>query len=174
LPSSGDCLTHKLNNFRQILQRRCFLCRLRLLGPHFVCFVVLIFMQGCDASILLDTNYATQTSEIASSGNFAIRNRETINDIKSVLEEECPGQVSCADIIVLAAKVSVSLSGGPSIQVPFGRKDSRTSSSKEADAKLPSPTVTVDEFLSIFKSKGMNIQESVAILGNALHISTIN
>ncbi|KAH1116170.1 hypothetical protein AAZX31_17G010600 [Glycine max] len=100
-----------------------------------------------------------------SSRNFGIRKRETISYIKSILEEECPGQVSCADIIVLAAKESVSFSGGPHIEIPLGRKDSRTCSFHEADAKLPSPTITVDEFISIFMSKGMNIEESVSILG---------
>lgn len=124
-------------------------------------------LQGCDASILLDSNYDTHSSEMVSAKNFGIRKREIISDIKAILEEECPGQVSCADIIVLAAKVSVSLSGGPHIQIPLGRKDSRTSSFKEADAKLPSPTISVDQFISIFKSKGMSIEESVSILGNA-------
>ncbi|KAL2339218.1 hypothetical protein Fmac_013664 [Flemingia macrophylla] len=122
-------------------------------------------VQGCDASILLDSNYLNYSSEMISSRNFGIRNRESISHIKSILEEECPGQVSCADIIVLAAKESVLLSGGPNIEIPLGRKDSRTYSVLEADAKLPSPTITVDEFISIFVSKGMNIEESVSILG---------
>ncbi|KAK7363775.1 hypothetical protein VNO77_05932 [Canavalia gladiata] len=122
-------------------------------------------VQGCDASILLDSNNLNHSSEMISSRNFGIRKRETIGRIKSILEEECPGQVSCADIIVLAAKESVLFSGGPHIQIPLGRKDSRTSSFKEADTKLPSPTITVDEFISNFMSKGMNIEESVSILG---------
>ncbi|KAI4295950.1 hypothetical protein L6164_035943 [Bauhinia variegata] len=100
-----------------------------------------------------------------SSKNFGIRKREVINHIKSVLEEACPGQVSCVDIIVLAAKESVSFSGGPDIRIPLGRKDSRTCSFKKADAQLPPPAITVDELISIFMSKGMNIEESVAILG---------
>ncbi|XP_027330401.1 peroxidase 29 [Abrus precatorius] len=122
-------------------------------------------VQGCDASILLDSSYNNHNSEMISSRNFGVRKLEMINHIKSVLEEECPGQVSCADIIALAAKESVSFSGGPHIQIPLGRKDSRTCSSQEADAKLPSPTITVDEFISIFTSKGMNIEECVSILG---------
>ena len=127
-------------------------------------------VQGCDASILLDSNDLTHSSEIISSKNFGIRKRETIGHIKLVLEEECPGQVSCADIIVLAAKESVSFSGGPHIQIPLGRKDSRTSSVKEADTELPSPAITVDDFISTFTSKTLNIEESVAILG-VLHIN---
>lgn len=90
--------------------------------------------QGCDASILLDQNQGLNNdSEMASSRNFGIRNQETIQYIKNIIEAECPGQaVSCADIIVLAAKESVALSG-PEIQIPFGRKDSTTSSHQQAD-----------------------------------------
>lgn len=80
---------------------------------------------------------------------------------------ECPGQVSCADIIALAAKESVLFTGGPHITIPLGRKDSTTATnSKQADLNLPSPGITVDQLLHIFTSKGMNLEESVAILGN--------
>ncbi|XP_052308219.1 peroxidase 29 [Populus trichocarpa] len=96
---------------------------------------------------------------------FCIRKQEAIGYIKSVLEAECPGQVSCADIIVLAAKESVDFSGGPRIQIPLGRKDSTTSNNKQSDDLLPSPAVTVDELLHIFMSKGMDLEVSVAILG---------
>lgn len=34
-----------------------------------------------------------------------------------------------------------------------------------ADARLPSPSISVDEFIRVFSSKGMSLQESVAILG---------
>lgn len=98
--------------------------------------------------------------------NFGIRKREAIEKIKSILEIACPGQVSCADIVALAAKESVLYSGGPLIQIPLGRKDSTTSRSRQADARLPSPMINVDQFLHIFTSKGMNLEESVAILGN--------
>ncbi|MCL7046551.1 hypothetical protein MKW94_000395 [Papaver nudicaule] len=122
-------------------------------------------VQGCDASILLNSERRNIGSEMVSSKNFMIRNRELIGVIKSVLESECPGQVSCADIIALAAKESVAFTGGPLIQVPLGRKDSTSSSSRQADISLPSPQVSVDQMLQIFKSKGMNLEESVAMLG---------
>ncbi|OVA03417.1 Plant peroxidase [Macleaya cordata] len=123
-------------------------------------------VQGCDASILLDSDNQNINSEMVSSKNFMIRNRESIGHIKSVLEFVCPGQVSCADIIALAAKEAVSFSGGPKIQVPLGRKDSTSSSYKQADMSLPSSQSTVDGMLQIFKSKGMNLEESVAIMGS--------
>ncbi|KAI3961901.1 hypothetical protein MKW98_022106 [Papaver atlanticum] len=122
-------------------------------------------VQGCDASILLNSERRNIGSEMISSKNFMIRNRESIGLIKSVVESECPGKVSCADIIALAAKESVAFTGGPQIQVPLGRKDSTSSSYKQADIWLPSPQVSVDGMLQIFRSKGMNIQESVAMLG---------
>ncbi|KAH7545702.1 hypothetical protein FEM48_Zijuj01G0121800 [Ziziphus jujuba var. spinosa] len=123
--------------------------------------------QGCDASILLDSHdLTTHNTELVSSKNFGIRKQELISHIKSVLELECPGQVSCADIIALAAKESVLFTGGPHITIPLGRKDSTTATnSKQADLNLPSPGITVDQLLHIFTSKGMNLEESVAILG---------
>ncbi|KAF8030219.1 hypothetical protein BT93_E2613 [Corymbia citriodora subsp. variegata] len=120
-------------------------------------------VQGCDASILLDP--IGLKSEMKSPRNFGIRKLEAIEHIKSALEAECQGQVSCADIIALAARESVALSGGPRIAIPLGRKDSRASDYQQADAHLPSPSISVDAFLHIFMAKGLNLEESVAILG---------
>ncbi|XP_073051579.1 peroxidase 29 [Primulina eburnea] len=120
-------------------------------------------VQGCDASILLDAN---QHSELRSSKNYGIRKTELISVIKIALEAVCPLQVSCADIIVLAAREAVAMSGGPRIEVPLGRKDSFIpSSSALADSLLPPPDVGVDGMLRIFAKKGLTVEESVAILG---------
>ncbi|KAL2931273.1 Peroxidase 29 [Bienertia sinuspersici] len=118
-------------------------------------------VQGCDASILLNSKY----SEMQCSKNFGIRKLEEIGRLKLILEVACPRQVSCADIIALAARDSVLFSGGPFIQIPLGRKDSTSCSSLQADAYLPSTTINVDQLLHIFNAKGMDLQESVAILG---------
>ena len=85
--------------------------------------------------------------------------------VKSIVEAACPGQVSCADIIVLAAREAVVRSGGPWIAVPLGRKDSTTASNRRADEFLPSSSIGVDGALQMFMSKGMSVEESVAILG---------
>ncbi|XP_042515041.1 peroxidase 29-like isoform X2 [Macadamia integrifolia] len=122
-------------------------------------------VQGCDASILLESNDGEMLPEMASSKNFGIRNRESIGVVKSMVEAEWPGQVSCADILVLAAREAVSISGGPQIRVPMGRRDSTTMSYELAEASLPPPSTRVDAMLHIFSTKGMNLEESVAILG---------
>ena len=48
-------------------------------------------------------------SEKESPPNETLRGFDLIDIIKSKLEEECPGVVSCADILVLAARESVAL-----------------------------------------------------------------
>lgn len=60
-------------------------------------------MQGYDASILLDG----VESEKKAIHNLSLRGFEQIDVIKSRLEEACPGVVSCADIVALAARESV-------------------------------------------------------------------
>lgn len=89
--------------------------------------------------------------------------------IKSRVEEECPGQVSCADIIVLAAREAVAISGGPRIEVPLGRRDSISASNSEVtDALLPSSDIGVNDALTLFSKLGMTTQETVAIMGTFL------
>jgi hypothetical protein len=64
--------------------------------------------QGCDASILLeDDDYID--SEKESPPNGSLKGFDVIETIKSKLEKACPGVVSCADILVLAARDSVAL-----------------------------------------------------------------
>lgn len=64
--------------------------------------------QGCDASVLLDDDDYIN-SEKDSPPNESLKGFDVIEAIKSQLEEACPGVVSCADILVLAARESVVL-----------------------------------------------------------------
>lgn len=122
-------------------------------------------VQGCDASILLDSNNGG-SPEIISRKNFGVKKLEHINVIKSMVEAACPLKVSCADILVLAAREAVALSLGPRIEVPLGRRDSSAAPSSEvADALLPPVSIGVDGMLRLFAGKGMTVKESVAIMG---------
>ncbi|KAL9157612.1 hypothetical protein ABFS82_08G015900 [Erythranthe guttata] len=124
-------------------------------------------VMGCDASILLDLKDRSK-SEMGSFSNFGIKKRELIGQIKSMVDKVCPKQVSCADILVLAARESVAISQGPRIRVPLGRRDSTVAYTNfDADTHLPQ----VDSFLGYSLGKlrdlggGMTDEEVVALLG---------
>jgi len=63
-------------------------------------------MQGCDASILLNNTATIVSEQQALPNNNSIRGLDVVNQIKTELEKACPGVVSCADILTLAAEVS--------------------------------------------------------------------
>jgi peroxidase len=68
------------------------------------------FVQGCDGSLLLDDDLPTiQTEKGVPANDKSARGFEVVDDIKSALEHACPGVVSCADILALAAEISVEL-----------------------------------------------------------------
>jgi peroxidase len=64
--------------------------------------------QGCDASILLEST-ASNSAEKDSIPNLSLQGFDVIKEIKESLEEKCPGIVSCADILTLAARDAVSV-----------------------------------------------------------------
>ncbi|KAJ7564275.1 hypothetical protein O6H91_02G010800 [Diphasiastrum complanatum] len=121
-------------------------------------------VHGCDASILLKPT-ANMTAETASEKNFGIRRLDFIDQIKTVLEAACPNTVSCADIIVMAARDSIFFTSGPFITIETGRRDATFTSSLAADRALPPATVPLDDMRQTFAAKGLDIGDSVALLG---------
>lgn len=64
-------------------------------------------VQGCDASIMLKSR--EKIGERDANSSYSLRGYEQIERIKAKLEDECPMTVSCADIIVMAARDAVFL-----------------------------------------------------------------
>ncbi|KAJ7955531.1 Peroxidase [Quillaja saponaria] len=65
--------------------------------------------KGCDGSILLDNTDTILSEKEALGNNNSARGFDVVGNIKSALENACPGIVSCADILAIASKESVSL-----------------------------------------------------------------
>ncbi|KAJ4850092.1 Peroxidase 66 [Turnera subulata] len=121
------------------------------------------FIRGCDASILLDSTPENQ-AEKDGPPNISVRSFYVIDDAKSKLEMACPHTVSCADIIAIAARDVVTMSGGPSWNVMKGRKDGRVSKANDT-INLPGPTFNVTQLIQSFSSRGLGVKDLVALSG---------
>jgi peroxidase len=66
-----------------------------------------VLLQGCDASVLLNSTQ-NNMAEKAAIPNLSLRGFEVIDNVKTKIEDICPGVVSCADILSLAARDAVS------------------------------------------------------------------
>uniref|UniRef100_A0A804R938 Peroxidase n=1 Tax=Zea mays TaxID=4577 RepID=A0A804R938_MAIZE len=108
------------------------------------------FVQGCDGSILLDNSSSIASEKFATPNNNSARGYPVVDAVKAALEEVCPGVVSCADILAIAAKISVQLSGGPRWRVPLGRRDGTTANN------LPSPFDNLTTLQQKFGAVGLD------------------
>nr|CAD1818251.1 unnamed protein product [Ananas comosus var. bracteatus] len=98
------------------------------------------FVDGCDGSLLLDDSATIQSEKDATPNKNSARGFDVVDNIKTAVENACPGIVSCADILAITAEASVNLAGGPSWTVLLGRRDSTTANQAGAN-NLPSPLI---------------------------------
>ncbi|XP_050288938.1 cationic peroxidase 1-like [Quercus robur] len=124
------------------------------------------FVNGCDASVLLDDTSSFTGEKTAGPNVDSLRGFEVIDTIKTSLESACPGVVSCADILAVAARDSVAALAGPSWTVQLGRRDSTTASLSAANSDLPSPAMDLKDLISTFSNKGFSTKEMVALSGS--------
>ncbi|XP_020575789.1 peroxidase 47 [Phalaenopsis equestris] len=121
------------------------------------------FIQGCDGSVLIDST-EDNTAEKDSPANLSLRGFEVIDDAKKLLEDSCPGIVSCADILAMAARDSVFFAGGAVYDIPKGRKDGRRSRIEDT-INLPQPSFNASSLIRVFGQHGFSAQEMVALSG---------
>ncbi|KAG2301070.1 hypothetical protein Bca52824_029721 [Brassica carinata] len=104
------------------------------------------FVLGCDGSILISGANTEQTAG------------------PNVNLPACPGVVSCADILALAARDSVVLTRGISWQVPTGRRDGRVSLASNAN-NLPGARDSVAVQQEKFSAVRLSTRELVVLVG---------
>ncbi|OAY48223.1 peroxidase 66 isoform X1 [Manihot esculenta] len=121
------------------------------------------FIRGCDASILLDSTPGN-LAEKDGPPNISVRSFYVIDDAKAKLEMACPHTISCADIIAIAARDVVAMSGGPYWNVLKGRKDGRVSKANDT-INLPAPTFNVTQLIQSFAKRGLGVKDMVALSG---------
>ncbi|KAK6117336.1 hypothetical protein DH2020_048927 [Rehmannia glutinosa] len=132
----------------------------KLLRMHFHdCFV-----RGCDGSVLIDSTANNTAAEKDAIPNRSLAGFDVIDEIKTQLEKTCPGKVSCADIVALSARDSV-LVQKSMWDVVTGRRDGRVSLFSNVAGNLPSPFSDFATLLKVFSSKGLDINDLVALSG---------
>ncbi|KAK3417723.1 hypothetical protein EUGRSUZ_H03668 [Eucalyptus grandis] len=123
------------------------------------------YLQGCDASVLLDSTNGT-SAEKEAIPNRSLEEFDVINEIKDELEVECPLTVSCADILALTAQDTVSFQFGKAMWgVLSGRRDGRVSLASEALDNLPSPASDFNALRQQFADNGLGVPDLVCLSG---------
>ncbi|KAF8387944.1 hypothetical protein HHK36_026609 [Tetracentron sinense] len=156
------------------------------------------FVRGCDASLLLDTVGAEQ-SEKDARPNLSLSGFDVIDEIKTRIELECPGVVSCADIVALAAPLFLfSFLFGSSYvwiiliwksqhedvlilqfkkpifwDVLTGRRDGKVSRASEVAGNLPSPFSNFTTLRQLFAAKKLNVNDLVVLSGNGAELNLL-
>ncbi|KAJ8646902.1 hypothetical protein MRB53_008650 [Persea americana] len=122
------------------------------------------FVDGCDGSILLDNTDSIQ-SEKDAFPNTGLNGLPIVDDIKTAVENVCPGVVSCADILAIASEASVTLAGGSSWSVLLGRRDSTTANRAGANSAIPRANDGLSIITTKFSDVGLDTTDLVALSG---------
>ncbi|EXC17384.1 Peroxidase 10 [Morus notabilis] len=133
-----------------------------LLRLHFHDCIV----DGCDSSVLLDDTEDFQGEKNAFPNRNSLRGFDVIDRIKADVENFCvPQTVSCTDILTLAAREAVGLSGGPFWPVLLGRRDGTTASQQSANQQIPFPSDSLKTITAKFTAKGLDLKDVVVLSG---------
>ncbi|KAJ0523158.1 putative peroxidase [Helianthus annuus] len=122
-------------------------------------------LLGCDASVLLSNAKAEKDhhDDVSLAGDGF----DTVVKAKAAVDSNpsCRNKVSCADILALATRDVVALTGGPSYKVELGRRDGRISTRKGVQHKLPHADFNLDQLNTMFASHGLSQTDMIALSG---------
>ncbi|KAK8962763.1 Peroxidase 50 [Platanthera guangdongensis] len=124
------------------------------------------FVNGCDASVMVAST-ANNKAEKDNPDNLSLAGDgfDTVIKAKAAVDAvpQCTNKVSCADILAMAARDVVSLSGGPSYAVELGRLDGLSSTAASVNGRLPQPTFHLNQLTSIFATNGISQTDMIAL-----------
>ncbi|CAL0307705.1 unnamed protein product [Lupinus luteus] len=126
------------------------------------------FVNGCDASILLDDTPSFLGEKTAFPNNNSLRGFDVVDEIKAAVDKACKRPVvSCADVLAVAARDSVTILGGQQYwyQVLLGRRDARNASWDAANNNLPPPFFNFTQLVALFQAHGLNLKDLVVLSG---------
>ncbi|KAK4783609.1 hypothetical protein SAY86_007983 [Trapa natans] len=126
------------------------------------------FVQGCDASVIIQSTPSNQAEKdhpdnlsLAGDGfDTVIKAKAAVDAVPS-----CRNKVSCADILTMATRDVVALSGGPSYAVELGRLDGLSSTAASVNGKLPHPTFNLNQLNALFAAHGLTQADMIALSG---------
>ncbi|CAN1262790.1 Lignin-forming anionic peroxidase [Linum perenne] len=118
-----------------------------------------------DCFVQLDQSPTIQTEKAAPPNEKSVRGYEVIDAAKAQVERICPGVVSCADILAVAARDASAYVGGPSWNVKLGRRDSTSAFPDLALTDLPFFKEDLQTLIDRFQGKGLSPRDMVALSG---------
>ncbi|XP_073107425.1 peroxidase 51-like [Elaeis guineensis] len=124
------------------------------------------FVQGCDASVLIAST-GSNTAEKDHPDNLSLAGDgfDTVTKAKAAVDtvQRCRNRVSCADILVMAARDVISMSGGPSFAVELGRLDGLSSTADSVEGRLPQQEFDLTQLNTLFAANGLTQTDMIAL-----------
>ncbi|KAL0461787.1 UNVERIFIED_CONTAM: Peroxidase 55 [Sesamum latifolium] len=123
------------------------------------------FVEGCDASVVIASPNNDAEKDAPDNLSLAGDGFDTVVKAKQAVEAQCPGVVSCADILAIAARDVVFLAGGPAYNVELGRRDGLVSQASRVAGNLPEPTFNLIQLNTIFAKNNLSQIDMIALSG---------
>ncbi|KAM3286830.1 peroxidase 55 [Capsicum chacoense] len=123
------------------------------------------FVEGCDASVMIDSPDGDAEKDAEDNLSLAGDGFDTVIKAKEAVEAQCPGVVSCADILAIATRDVVVLAGGPSYNVELGRRDGLISKASRVAGNLPEPEFNLKQLNTMFASHNLSQFDMIALSG---------
>ncbi|CAI0405594.1 unnamed protein product [Linum tenue] len=135
------------------------------------------FVQGCDASVMV-ASAGSNRAEKDHPDNLSLAGDgfDTVIKAKQAVDAVagCRNKVSCADILALATRDVIALSGGPSYPVELGRLDGLRSTAGSVNGRLPQPNFSLAQLNSLFAANGLSQSDMIALSGGNPVDPTLN